>query len=111
MSFKVKKEFSRRTYDEDYDLKVDKFVIVAKKKRTSSKITKSRSTSKVIAIRKLFDSNKNVNLSTLLRIQGKYFVKCIEAYEFEVKLYVVLSVTIESGRTLFSQPDPPSWAP
>jgi len=76
-------------YDEDYDLKINKFVIVTKKKRTSFKITKSRSTSKVIAIKKLFNLNKNVNLFTLLRVQGKYFVKCIEIYEFEVELYVI----------------------
>jgi len=63
---------------------------VAKKKRTGSKMAESRSASKVIAIRKLFGSSRNVNLSTLLRVQGKYFVKCIEAYEFEVELYVVL---------------------
>jgi len=53
-------------------------------------MTESRSASKVIAIRKLFDSSRNVNLSTLLRVQEKYFVKCIETYEFEVELYVVL---------------------
>jgi len=89
-SFKIKEEFSWRTYDEDYDLRIDELVIVTKKKRTSSKMTESRSASKVIAIRKLFDSSRNVNLSTLLRVQEKYFVKCIETYEFEVELYVVL---------------------
>lgn len=26
----------------------------------------------------------------LLRVQGEYFVKCTNAYEFEVELYVVL---------------------
>lgn len=90
VSFRVKNESSWRTYDEDYDLRVDELVIVTKKKRSSSKMTESDSASTVIAIRKLSDSSRNVNLFTLLRIQEKYFVKCIETYEFEADLYVIL---------------------
>jgi len=63
---------------------------VTKKKRSNSKMTESDSASTVIAIRKLSGSSRNVNLFTLLRVQEKYFVKCIEAYEFEVDLYVIL---------------------
>jgi len=53
-------------------------------------MAESGSASTVVAIRKLSDSSRNVNLFTLLRIQEKYFVKCIEAYEFGADLYVVL---------------------
>lgn len=63
---------------------------MTKKKRSSFKVTKDRSASKVIAIRKLSDSGRNISLSMLLQIQEKYFVKCTNAYEFEVELYVVL---------------------
>ncbi len=88
--FKMKNEFSWRTYDEDYDLRVDELVIMTKKKRSSSKMTESDSASTVIAIRKLSDSSRNVNLFTLLRVQEEYFVKCIKTYEFKVDLYVIL---------------------
>jgi hypothetical protein len=53
-------------------------------------MTKGRSASKTMAIRKFFGSSRNVNLSTFLQVQGKYFVKCIEAYEFKAELYVAL---------------------
>ena len=53
-------------------------------------MTKSRLISKVIAIKKLSSSSKNVNLFMLFQIQKKYFVKCTNAYEFEIELYVVL---------------------
>jgi hypothetical protein len=53
-------------------------------------MAKGRPDSKVVAIRKLSGSSRNANLSTLLRIQGKYFVKCTGAYEFGGELYVVL---------------------
>ena len=65
-SFKMKKEFPWRSYDEGYDLRISELVIVAKKKRLSFKVTKDRLTSKVIAIRKLLDSSKNTSLSMLL---------------------------------------------
>lgn len=89
-SFKVKEKFSWRSYDEDYDFRVIELVIVTKKKRSNSKVAKNRSALKVIAIRKLSDLSRNISLSMLLRIQRKYFVKCANAYEFEIEIYVVL---------------------
>ncbi len=52
--------------------------------------TEDRSASEVVAVRKLSDSSRSENLSRLLQIQRQYFVKCIETYEFEVDLYIVL---------------------
>ena len=52
--------------------------------------TEDRPASEVVAVRKLSDSSRSENLSRLLQIQEEYFVKCIEAYEFEVDLYIVL---------------------
>jgi len=89
-SFKVKEESPWRTYDEGYDLRVGGLVTVAKKKRTGSKMAESRPASEVVAIRKLSGSSRNANLSTLLRVQGEYFVKCTGAYEFGAEFYVVL---------------------
>jgi len=89
-SFKVKEEFPWRSYDEGYDLRVSGLVIVAKKKRLDFKVAKGRLASKVIAIRKLLGSSKNTSLSMLLRVQGEFFVRCMDAYEFGVELYVVL---------------------
>ena len=63
---------------------------MTKKKRPNSKVTKSRSTSEMVAVRKLSGSNKNINLFMLLRAQGEYFVKCTNVYEFEAELYIVL---------------------
>ena len=88
-SFKAKEESPWRSYDEGYDLRVGGLVTVAKKKRQVSQMAESRPASEV-AIRKLSGSSRNNNLSTLLRVQGEYFVKCIEAYEFGADLYVVL---------------------
>lgn len=89
-SFKAKEESPWRTYDEGYDLRVGGLVTVAKKKRPGSKMAKGRPDSKVVAIKKLSGLSRNANLFTLLRVQGKYFVKCTGAYEFEGELYVVL---------------------
>jgi len=86
----MKEEFSWRSYDEGYDLKVNELVIVAKKKRSDFKVAKGRLASEVVAIRKLSSSSRNTSLSMLLRVQGEYFVRCTNAYEFEVELYVVL---------------------
>lgn len=58
--------------------------MVAKKKRPVSEAAE------VIAIRKLSGSSRNDSLSTLLQVQGEYFVKCTEAYESEADLYIVL---------------------
>jgi len=89
-SFKVKDESPWRSYDEGYDLRVGGLVTVAKKKRSGSKMAESRPASEVVAVRKLSGSSRNTSLSMLLRVQGEYFVKCIDAYEFGAELYVVL---------------------
>lgn len=89
-SFKAKGESPWRTYDEGYDLRVGGLVTVAKEKRSGSNLAESRPASKVVAIRKLPGSSRNANLSTLLRVQGEYFVKYTDAYEFGADLYVVL---------------------
>ena len=89
VSFKVKEESPWRTYDEGYDLRVGGLVTVAKKKRPGSKMAKGRPASETVAIRKLSGSTRNANLSTLLRVQGEYFVKCTGAYEFGAELYVL----------------------
>ena len=88
--FKAKEESPWRSYDEGYDLRVSEFVIVTKKKRPDFKMAKGRLVSEVIAVRKLSDSSRNVSLFMLLQIQEEYFVRCTNAYEFEVELYVVL---------------------
>ncbi len=90
VSFRVKDESPWRTYGEGYDLRVGGLVTVAKKKRPGSKMAESGPASAVVAIRKLSGSSRNANLSTLLRVQEEYFVKCTEAYEFGADLYVVL---------------------
>lgn len=89
---RVKDESPWRTYDEGYNLRVGGLVTVAKKKRPASKMaaTEGRSAAEVIAVRKLSGPSRSGNLSRLLQIQGQYFVKYIEAYEFEADLYVVL---------------------
>jgi hypothetical protein len=89
-SFKVKEESPWRSYDEGYDLKVGGLVTVAKKKRPGSEMAKGRPASERVAIRKLSGSSRNANLSTLVRVQGEYFVKCTGAYEFGAELHVVL---------------------
>ncbi len=91
-SLRVKDEFPWRTYDEDYNLRIDGLITIAKKKRSASKMTatEDRSASEVVAIRKLSDSSRSENLFRLLQIQRQYFVKCIETYEFEADLYIVL---------------------
>ena len=89
---RMRDEFPWRTYDGGYNLRVGGLVTVAKKKRQASNMAaiKGRSASDVVAVRKLSGSSRSENLSRLLQIQGEYFVKCIEAYEFEVDLYIVL---------------------
>ncbi len=62
----MKKESFWRSYDENYDLRVNKFVIVTKKKRLNFKVTKDRLASKMIAIKKLLSLSKNINLFMLL---------------------------------------------
>ncbi len=52
--------------------------------------TEDRPASEVVAIRKLSGSGRNENPSRLLQIQRECFVKCIEAYELEADLYIVL---------------------
>ncbi|KAL8832496.1 MAG: hypothetical protein Q9191_000223 [Dirinaria sp. TL-2023a] len=89
-SFKTKKESSWRSYDEGYNLRVSELVTVAKKKRSNSGVAKRHSASEVVAVKKLSDSSRNISLSMLLRVQGEYFVRCTNAYEFEAELYVVL---------------------
>ena len=89
-SFKVKEESPWRSYDEGYDLRVSGLVTVAKKKRPGSKVAKGRPASKVVAVRKLLGSGRNTSLSMLLQVQGEYFVKYTDAYEFGAELYVVL---------------------
>ncbi len=89
-SFKVKEESPWRSYDEGYDLRVSGLVTVAKKKRPGSKVAKGRPASKVVAVRKLSGSGRNTSLSMLLRVQGEYFVKCTDAYEFGAELYIIL---------------------
>ena len=80
----IKKGSLWRIYDGSYDLRVGGLVVVAKKKRSISEATE------VVAIRKLSGSSRNDSLSTLFQVQGEYFVKCIEAYESEADLYIVL---------------------
>jgi hypothetical protein len=89
---RVKDESPWRTYDEGYNLRVGGLVTVAKKKRPASKMaaTEGRPASEVVAVRKLSGPSRSENLSRLLQIQGQYFVKCIEAYEFGADLYIVL---------------------
>lgn len=89
-SFKVKEESPWRSYDEDYNLRVNGLVTVAKKKRPNSKVAKGRPASEVVAVRKLSGSSRNASLSMLLQVQEEYFVRCTDAYEFGAELYVVL---------------------
>ena len=89
-SFKVKKQSPWRSYDEGYDLRVSGLVTVAKKKRPDSKVPKGRPASEVVAVRKLSGSSRDASLSMLLRVQGEYFVRCTDAYEFGAELYLVL---------------------
>ena len=89
-SFKVKEESPWRSYDEGYDLRVSGLVTVAKKKRPDFKVAKGCPASEVVAVKKLLGSSRNTSLSMLLRVQGEYFVKCTDAYEFGAELYVVL---------------------
>lgn len=89
VSFEVKEESPWRSYDEGYDLRVSGLVTVAKKKR-SGITAKGRPASKVVAVRKLSGSGRNTSLSILLRVQGEYFVRCTDTYEFGAELYVVL---------------------
>ena len=89
-SFKVKEESPWRSYDEGYDLRVSGLVTVAKKKRPDFKVAKGRPASEVVAVRKISGSSRNTSLSMLLRVQGEYFVRCTDAYEFGAELYVVL---------------------
>ena len=89
-SFKEKKQSPWRSYDEGYDLRVSGLVTVAKKKRPDSKVPKGRPASEVVAVRKLSGSSRNASLSMLLRVQGEYFVRCTDAYEFGAELYIVL---------------------
>ena len=90
--FRVKEESPWRTYDEGYDLRVSGLVTVVKKRRPVSKMlmTDNRPASEVVAIRKLSGSSRNANLSMFLQVQGEYFIKCIEVYEFRADLYIVL---------------------
>ena len=89
-SFKVKEESPWRSYDEGYNLRVSGLVTVAKKKRPDSKVAKGRPALEVVAVRKLSGSSRNASLSMLLQVQGEYFVRCTDAYEFGAELYVVL---------------------
>lgn len=88
----MKEESPWRTYDEGYNLRVGGLVTVAKKKRPASTMaaTGGRPASPVVAVRKLSGPSRSENVSRLLQIQGEYFVKCTEAYEFGADLYIVL---------------------
>lgn len=86
----MKEESPWRSYDEGYDLRVSGLVTVARKKRPDSKVAKGCPASEVVAVRKLSGSSRNTSLSILLRVQGEYFVRYTDAYEFGAELYVVL---------------------
>lgn len=85
----MKEESPWQLYDEGYNLRVSKLVTVAKKKRSGITV-KGRPASKVVAVRKLLGLGRNTSLSILLRVQGEYFVRYTDAYEFGAELYVVL---------------------
>lgn len=90
--FKVKEESPWRMYNKGYDLRVVALVTVAKKKRPGCRMTKGHPASKVVAIRKLSGSSRNVKFSTLLRLQGEYLIKCTGAYKFGADFYLVLNI-------------------
>ena len=86
----MKEESPYRIYNKGYNFRFGGLVTVAKKKRPGSRMAKGRPGSKVVAIRKLSGSSRNVKFSTLLRVQADYFIKCTGAYEFRADFYLVL---------------------
>ncbi len=82
----VVKESPWQTYEEGYNLRVGGLVTVARRKRLESPLDAAEK----VAIKKLSGPSRDAELSTLRQVQGKYFVKFVEAYSMEDDLYIIL---------------------